>query len=202
MQTRTYSDLYDLIQSFFGSDFATVEAARVRSLVNRRATQAYLASNYWPRFLTVGEERTVTSNIIDYDETGLSSIDKFLMIHRVQPYATQSAQYFDFYVDSNGANLFAGSSAPTSAFVTYKAVHDSIYGTGATDSTDVPKEWFDFMAYGAYADALRMDGQTEKAAVADIEATDILTIELLRVDEQIPSFLKGKISTNSNMQPR
>lgn len=202
MQTRTYSDLFDLIQSLFGSDFATVEATRIRSLVNSRANKAYLASNYWPRFLKVGEERTVASNVIDYDQTGLDSIDKFLTIHKTQPHYSASAQEFDFYVTGDGATLVAGTLDPATAFVTYKAVHDSIYGDQSGDTTTVPREWFDYIAHGAYADAMRMDGQTEKAAIADAEAMDMLVTELLRVDDQTPSFLKGRISTNSNMQSR
>jgi hypothetical protein len=202
MQTRTYTELFDLIQSLFGSDFATVEATRIRSLVNSRANKAYLASNYWPRFLTVGEERTVASNVVAYDESGLSSIDKFLIIHKTQPFYSSSAQEFDFYVTGTGATLVAGSLDPTTAFVTYKAVHDSTYGDQSADTTTVPREWFDYIAHGSYADAMRMDGQTEKAAIADAEAMDMLVTELLRVDDQTPAFLKGRISTNSNMQSR
>ena len=202
MQTRTYSDLFDNIQAVFGSDFATIEATRIRSLVNSRANKAYLASNYWPRFLKVGEERTVLNNIIAYDESGLNSIDKFLMIHKTQPFYSNSAQEFVFYVTGEGAALVAGSLDPSTAFVTYKAVHDSIYGEQSTDTTTVPREWFDYIAHGTYADAMRMEGQTEKAAIADAEAMDMLTTELLRIDDQTPSFLQGRISTNSNQQSR
>lgn len=202
MQTRTYGELSEEIQALLGSSFAAGELARIRSLVNRRANQAYLASNYWPRFLKVGEERMVTSNVIPYEEAGLLSIDKFLMIHRTQPFFSSSSQYYDFHTTGIGATLLAGSSNVGTAFVTYKATHDSMYGTGISDTADVPREWFSYIAYGAYSDALRMEGQTEKASIADIEAYDILTTELLRVDDQTPSFLKGRILTNANMQFR
>jgi len=202
MQTRTYADLYELIQSMFGSDFATVEAARLRALINSRATLAYRATDYWPRFLKVGEERAVASGVIAFEESELSDIDTFLRIHRTQPYYNSSAQTFDFYVTGDGATIVQGSLDSTSAFVTYKAVNDDVYGDSADDTTTVPKEWFDYLAYGAYADALKMDGQTEKAAAADMQARDVLDTELIRACQQMPSFLTTQVSTNSNMQNR
>jgi len=202
METRTYADLYELIEALCGVSFATLERNRIKALVNRRATRAYRASNYWTRYLVIGEERTVTSNLIPYDETALDSIDTFLRIHRTEPFVSASAQEFDFMVTASGATLVAGSLDPTSAFVTYKSQHTAIYGSGDSDTQTVPKEWLEYLAHGTYADYLRAEGQQEKAALADAEALDILTDELLRTDEQIPAFLKGRVSTNSNSQNR
>ena len=75
-------------------------------------------------------------------------------------------------------------------------------GTNSTDTTTVPKEWFDYLAHGTYADFLRSEGQQEKAAMADAESADLLNDELLRVSEQLPAFLTGRTSTNANMQYR
>ncbi len=203
METRTYADLYALIEALCGVSFATIEQARIAALVNRRATRAYRASNYWPRFLTIGEERTVTDSVIPFTETDLDGIDTFLRIHRTQPFAGASAQEFDFMVTSAGATLVCGSLDPTSAFVTYKIRHTDIYGSGASDTSDVPKEWFDYLAHGSYADFLRAEGQQEKAALADDEAFDILTDELLRIDEQhTGQIVANRIATNANMQTR
>ena len=60
MQTRLYSDLYGLIQALCGIQFSIAESIRVKSLINRRAARAFRASNYWTRFLVVGEERYCT----------------------------------------------------------------------------------------------------------------------------------------------
>jgi len=60
MQTRLYSDLYALIQALCGISFSTSESIRIKSLINRRAERAYKASNYWTRFIKVGEERYCT----------------------------------------------------------------------------------------------------------------------------------------------
>ena len=64
MQTRLYSDLYALIQALCGISFSTSESIRIKSLINRRAAQAYKASNYWTRFIKVGEKRYCASDPI------------------------------------------------------------------------------------------------------------------------------------------
>lgn len=199
METRTYSDLYALIEALCGVSFAGLETNRIKALVNRRATRAYRASDYWPRYLTIGEERDVSSGVIPYAQTGLSTVDTFLAVHRTEPYVSASAQQFTFMVDGNGAKLICGDLDPSSAFVTYKAIHEATYGSGDADTQTVPKEWFEYLAHGAYADFLRAEGQQEKAALADAEAADILTDELLRINAQVVS---NRILTNSNMQNR
>lgn len=203
MQTKSYSELYSLIQSLCGVIFADIEKPRIRSLVNRRAERAYRASNYWTRFLHIGEERDVVSNVISFTQTGSDSIDTFLRIFKQQPYQSTSVQEFDFMVTSVGATLVAGSLDPTSAWVTYKARLEDTYGDQTGDTTTVPKEWFEYIAHGTYADYLRAEGQQEKAAVADAEAIDILTDELLRLDEQgTQNVISNRISTNANQQLR
>jgi hypothetical protein len=57
MQTRTYTDLFSLIQALCGVVFASIETGRIKALINRRAQRAYRSSNYWTRFLKIGEER-------------------------------------------------------------------------------------------------------------------------------------------------
>lgn len=203
MQTKSYSELYSLIQSLCGVIFADIEKPRIRSLVNRRAERAYRASNYWTRFLHIGEERDVVSNVISFTQAGSDSIDTFLRIFKQQPYQSSSVQEFDFMVTSVGATLVAGSLDPTSAWVTYKARLEDTYGDQTGDTTTVPKEWFEYIAHGTYADYLRAEGQQEKAAVADAEAIDILTDELLRLDEQgTQNVISNRISTNANQQLR
>jgi hypothetical protein len=203
METRTYTDLWQLIEGLCGVSFATIEQARIKALLNRRATRAYRASNYWPRHLVIGEERAVSSDVIPFSETDLDTIDTFLRIHKTEPYVSASAQDYTFMVTASGARLIAGDLAPSSAFVTYKSIHDATYGTGTTDTSDVPKEWFDYIAHGTYADYLRAEGQQEKAALADAEAADILTDELLRIDEMhTTQIVSQRIFTNANTQNR
>jgi len=203
MQTRTYAELLSLIQSLCGVVFATLELGRIKALINRRALRAYRSTNYWPRFLKIGEERAVTSDVVPYTESGKSSIDTYLRIHVQAPYVTTSVQEYDIMVTSDGAKLVAGNTAPTSAFVTYKAQLSDTYGDGASESTSIPAEWFQYMAHGTYADYLRAEGQQEKAALADQEADMLLQEEMIRIDEQHTlQLVANRIFTNANMQMR
>jgi hypothetical protein len=205
MQTKNYTtDLLPLIQALAGVEFAARELFKIKAMVNSRAKRAFRASNYWPRWLGVGEERAVTSGYVPWDEVGLDSVDQFLRIHRTQPYVSASAQEFDFWVDGNGANLVQGSLNSTSAFVTYKKQFDVTYGDGTSGTTLLlPDEWFEYIAHGVYSDWLRGEGQQEKAALAEQEAQEKLTDELLKVDEMgVSSLVSSRIHTHSNMQSR
>jgi hypothetical protein len=208
MQTRTYADLFSLIQALCGVVFAVGELGRIKALINRRAQRAYRSSNYWTRFLKIGEERVVTSGVMPYTEAGLSSVDTFLRIFKQAPYIASSVQEFDFTVTAEGATLVAGDLNPSTAFLTYKAQFADTYGPGlpdglATDVTSVPAEWFQYLAHGTYADYLRAEGQQEKAALADQEAEMLLQDELIRLDEnQTSGFVSNRIRTNANMQLR
>jgi len=64
MQTKTYADLFALIQALCGVVFASIETGRIKALINRRAQRAYRSSNYWTRFLKIGEERYLSSDPI------------------------------------------------------------------------------------------------------------------------------------------
>jgi hypothetical protein len=203
MQTRTYAELLSLIQSLSGVVFATLELGRIKALINRRALRAYRSTNYWPRFLKIGEERVVTSDVVPYTESGKSSIDTYLRIHVQAPYVTTSVQEYDIMVTADGAKLVAGNTAPTSAFVTYKAQLTDTYGDGNGESTAIPAEWYQYMAHGTYADYLRAEGQQEKAALADQEADMLLQEEMIRIDEQHTlQMVANRIFTNANMQMR
>jgi hypothetical protein len=183
MTTKTYTELLDMIKSLCGVEFATIELGRINALVNRRAKRAYRASNNWPRFITVGESRTVTSKNVPYTQATLDTIGTFLKIQAVAPYTTASPQDFNFYIDSAGAKLIT-SASPSAAFVTYKKILSDTYGETTGLQKDVPSEWFDYIAHGVYSDYLRAEGQQEKSLAADQEAAMILEDELIQVDQQ------------------
>lgn len=309
MTTRPYSELVELVEAFAGASLGTQERNRLKALANRRAKKAYRATNYWPRFLKVGEEREVTSEgSLAFEQTGLDTIDTVLRIHASRPFYQQWAREYEFFVQNDGAQIInyipadgdgiasitvTGSSedyfndtyyktgelnskpffsagnvppethvgtgiaaiyfsltegwlirsyqiyppstwwigtatgddpsdgewsaeaggmtgplvlttTPTkSAFVTYKSALSATYGDGTTDESEVPEEWFDYMAYGAYADWLRGEGQTEKALVEDAAAKDVLDDQLEKISSQhIASQVAQRITTHANAQTR
>ena len=183
MTTKPYSDLLSTIKSLCGVEFATIELTRINTLINRRAKRAYRASNNWPRFITVGESRTCTAKVVPYVEGVKNIIGIFLKVNGVAPFTTSSPQDINFHVDSAGANLII-STAPASVFVTYKKVLSDTYGDTTGLVSDIPSEWFDYIAHGVYADYLRAEGQQEKCQMADAEASLILEDELIQVDQQ------------------
>ena len=203
MQTKTYAELFALIQALCGVVFASIETPRIKALINRRALRAFRATNYWPRFLKIGEERTVTNNVVPFTESGLDSIDTFLRVHKQAPYITASVQEYDIMVTASGATLVCGDLDPSEAFVTYKSQLTATYGDGTGETTAIPAEWYQYLAHGTYADYLRAEGQQEKAALADQEAEGLLQDELIRIDEQHTlQMVANRIFTNANMQNR
>jgi hypothetical protein len=203
MQTKTYAELFALIQALCGVVFASIETPRIKALINRRALRAYRATNYWPRFLKIGEQRIVTSGVVPFTESGLDSIDTFLRVHKQAPYVTASVQEYDIMVTAGGATLVCGDLDPSEAFVTYKAQLTDTYGDGSGETTAIPAEWFQYLAHGTYADYLRAEGQQEKAALADQEAEGLLQDELIRIDEQHTlQMVANRVFTNANMQVR
>lgn len=203
MQTKTYSELFSLIQALCGVVFASIETPRIKALINRRALRAYRSSNYWTRFLVIGEERVVTNSVIPYSEAGVSPIDTFMRVYKQAPYIASSVQEYDIMVTATGATLIAGDLNPSSAFVTYKAQLTDTYGDTTSEVSAIPAEWYQYIAHGTYADYLRAEGQQEKAVIADQEAEMLLQDELIRLDENHTSGLvSNRIFTNANMQMR
>lgn len=65
MQTRTYGDLFKLIQSLAGvGSFATSEKADIANLINRRFSEAFNTSPIWPRYLVPSEKRNLVSLVL------------------------------------------------------------------------------------------------------------------------------------------
>lgn len=202
MQQKTYSSLLSLVKALAGvNEFTSDEETYIVDFTNRRAQEAYDSSEYWTRYLVAGESRTVSSDqVVSFTETGKTSIGDFLRIHRTQPFLRNSAVEYEFFVDANGAHIInMGGSTASSAFVTYKKRLDEITAT----STDIPLEFFYFIAHATYADFLRMDGQNEKAIVEEQIARQYLDAELGKLDIISNTNTVGKkISTYVNRQSR
>ena len=89
-----------------------------------------------------------------------------------------------------------------SAYITYKAALAATYGTNDGDTTEFPEEWFDYAAHGAYADFLRNEGQQDKAALAEVEANDILQQQLEKVCRQGGARIFTRTMNHGNHQAR
>ena len=207
MQNRTYGDLFKLIQSLCGiGSFAGSEQDDIANLINRRFFEAYQTTNNWARYLVVGEERTITNQVVPYTEASKDDIGEFISIHRKRPLHNQSTLQYTFFITGSGAQIINGSNTDGgTVFVTYKKTFSPFTtSSGYTTSTEsVPAEFFQYIAHTAYADFLRMDGQTDKALVEEQNGEDLLFNELERSGMIANGNLVGStISTHLNRQTR
>ncbi len=210
MQTRTYGDLFKLIQSLAGvGSFAASEKDDIANFINRRFFEAFQTSHMWPRYVVTGEERNIATSpaqTIPYAETDKDNIGEFIRIHRTQPFLRNSALEFDFYVDGNGAHILNLTTADaSSAFVTYKKEFTpfSVSSDYENSTVAVPAEFFHFIAHTAYADFLRMDGQTDKALIEEQTGGNYLALELEKIDLRMNNnTVLKRFSTHGNRQAR
>ena len=200
-QDVTFTDASRKFQSIAGLETLTsADTFFLTNSFNRSALNAYHESNLWPRFLTVGEERTLSNSVVPYTESNKSTIGEFIKIHKEEPYSTLPAYEYSFYVDNSGANIVNLSDGVTSVFVTYKQVYNPTF---TDESTDIPQEFLDYMLYCALSDFYTGDGQTENAAVAMNRATMSLDSELFRLEQKNNFNIMGlRFSTHLNRQQR
>jgi hypothetical protein len=201
MQNKAYSEFFTLVKSLAGvSDFTSLEDSRIVVFMNRRLYMAYNASQSWNRFMVIGEERTLTDHSVPYSQASLTTIGEFIRIHRNRPFYDNTAIEYEFYVDSNGANILNRiDSTTTSVFVTYKKQWQDYTNV----STDIPLEFFHYAAHGSYADFLRMDGQLDKAMAEEQIAQSYLDIELSKAEQQRTSnIINRRITTHLSRQSR
>jgi len=158
-----------------------------------------------------GEQlNVVTSSYIPYSPVGSGTIiGEFNRIHKKRAFVNNSSMEYDFFVDLNGANILnisypsdnfdkLANLGGTTAFVTYKKELPQYTIT----SIDIPGEWFFFMAHGAYADFLRMEGKVEQGMAEEEVAQKYLAQELEKVDNMSNNNVFRRFSTHGTRQSR
>lgn len=140
-------------------------------------------------------------SLVPFAETGKNSIEQFIRIHRTKAFLENSALEFEYYVDSEGANILnISSNSQETLFVTYKKAYSDTY---TETSTNVPSEFFDYIIYTVLSDFYTGDGQTEKALIAEQTATKMLDRELMKLDMfSNRNVITQKFSTYVNRQSR
>ena len=138
---------------------------------------------------------TSSDAVVDRDTIG-----EFIRIHRKKAFLNESALEYDFFVNNDGANVLNVANVEDGVvYVTYKKPFTEFN----TSSTDIPQEFFYFVAHAAYADFLRMDGQHGKALTEEQLAQNFLDIELEKIDiRSNNNSINRKFSTYVNRQSR
>jgi hypothetical protein len=213
--TETYTNLKERFKSIAGlQSLETTDEAFFRQAINRRFRTAY--QRYpWYEFTIIGEQvdmATADDNqIITYgaNKDLANQADTVFRIHKTDPTDTLYPEEYTYVsMLASGNNPHLGDIAvkilsPTilngsAVFVTYrKDVEDVVkdgsgttgfFGNESGDNGNIPFRFFEYMAFGAYADFLRGDGQTDKAQVEDQNAELILRQEIDIVRNQSRQF--------------
>ena len=202
MQTDTFTNLLSLVKGLTGNTaFTTSEDTLVGQFINRRIYNAYRRSPYWPRYLVVGEARAAVSTVIPFTQVTLNSIDTFMRIYDEAPYVTNSVQEFDFLVTADGARVLNNVASTDTFYVDYKKRWAGDYNS--TTNTNVPLEFYQYAAHGAFADFLRYDGQNEKAGAEESYAEGLLVLELENAMQQRnANTAANRIRSHSTQQAR
>ena len=106
-------------------------------------------------------------------------------MHRKEPFLNNSSLEFDFFVQFDGAHVLnVTGDDDNDVYITYKKQLSAnpISDIEGSES-EVPEEFFYYIAHAAYADFLRMDGQHDKAVLEEQTAQIYLANELEKTDQ-------------------
>jgi hypothetical protein len=222
--TASYSNLKASFQALVGLEtLQSIDATFLRDLVNRRARIAH--ERYpWPQFTVIGESVTLTSadnnriRIYGTDNKLSNDANVVFKIHKTDPAIDEFPDEYVFYSELDSAGypsvkiVDEGNLGGSSIYITYRkdlkseinsgTATSGQYGEGADDEQNIPEVFFDYMVYGAYADFLRSDGQTQKAALEEQNAENLIARELDIVREQGRQFRNDTLQYRSPSQFR
>lgn len=215
MYWETYDTLLAETQALCGCDFSENELPRIHALFNRRFRKAYDASDYWPRYLVIAAQRNVF--LIDgrlpaisrvdergaYEQEGnFEGIEKALKIYSAHPLLSRNFCEFDF-VTLDGEIQLITSARPTSVHVTYKSPYHAHSFKIVPGGNFIPDEFYPYIVQGTYADQLRAEGQTEKAEIAEKEATEILQDRMIELcNNKLTDMLSAQFQGHGSRQFR
>lgn len=227
LQDDTFGDLKNLTFALIGREYADTTATfdRFKSLWNYAAKKAYRASNYWERFLVIGDERKLlNSNLVPQSETDKETIDTFLRIYEKDPHLSRGCEY-KFVVNSDGATLTgqatnassdlyenpnspsfyeqpSSSSEDIKVFVTYKKTFDPDFGSSG-DSETVPAELLPYMAHLAaytWQRSVEQNASQQNFQLSLALVNSTLEDELAKISDQniANSYIVKSVRTNYN----
>ena len=135
----------------------------------------------------------------------VDDIADFIRVHKTESFLNKSAHEYDYYVDPIGAHLLNVTDSDLNvAYVTYKKKFTPFGVTTDyyNDDTEVPEEFFNYIAHAAYADFLRIQGQTELAQTEGALAEKYLDMELEKLNNINSLNAVRRISTHVSRQSR
>jgi hypothetical protein len=216
--TVTYNNLEERFKSIAGlGSLETIDAQFLRQSVNRRMRNAF-ERYPWPQFTVVGESVTlITSDNNIIQTSGGAGLDLAFpasVVFRVQKTNPTTTRYPEEYSFVSLLNTNAGATTlgfpavkiistttlnSVVVYVTYRKELSAIIADGGAytsgffgdengDNPNIPYVFFEYVCFGAYADFLRGDGQTDKAQVEEQNAEILLRMEIDKVRNQSRQF--------------
>ena len=197
---------------------STFSESNVTNLANSASTNDAdpIAVDVWTNEAALAGTLAIKDvNLVTYTETdpARTAIGEFIRIHRKKAFLNASEVEYDFYLDLDGANILNIANLKDSkAYVTYKKRLEliSITESGSPVVTDytnnaseIPKEFFYFIAHTVYADFLRIERRYEEALREESSGSNYLAQELEKLDIIANNNnLKKKFSTHLNRNNR
>ena len=187
------------VSGSIGVDVVSGDIALVEADTGKKDNPSEVVTWTLTATLVSGTPKIVDKQLIPYAETGENTIGEFLKVYRKQAFLNDSSLEYDFFVDSVGGNILnIENTTDNTAFVTYKKELPQYTIT----STDIPGEWFFFIAHGAYADFLRMEGRVDQSMAEEGVAQGYLAQELEKVDNMSNNNVFRRFSTHGTRQSR
>ena len=228
LQDSTLQELKDLTFALIGREYTTTSASytRINSLWNYSANKAYRASNYWERYLVIGDERTVSNkNQVPRTQAGSDTIDTYLKICKNDPTQKRGGEY-KFVVNNSGATITGNAGLLTSdlyetpegsgfyvqpdsseddatVYVVYKKELDVKLATDDATTKAIPAEFMPYMAHlTAYTWQRSVDQNASDAnfTLSLALVNSVLEDELAKISDQniANSYIVKNMGTNYN----
>lgn len=129
----------------------------------------------------------------------IPEIDSYIRVWDGNPNSTNYAAEYDFTVTPDGAEVQNNFREKEGFWVMFKKKWAGPYLSSATD---IPQEFFEFAVHAAYADFLRMEGQTDRAMAEEQFASAILSLELQKAEVSQNAMSFRRIQTHASRQSR
>jgi hypothetical protein len=136
----------------------TDQAEAYVSFINAWVRRLYPAFD-WPEWTFI-EQRTPVNHYISWNEAGKSVIGRVLAVYLRDPQTTNAIGLDAPGVRLEESGVFCGFEHGTNVWLKY--IKEAPEYSAANSNVDFPEQIADLVVRGAYSDALKEDGQTDK----------------------------------------
>jgi hypothetical protein len=187
----SFEELNNLTFALIGREYTTDATSsqfkRLVSLYNTSLNEIYRASNYWERYLVVGEERTVSNGSFNSTENSKETIDTLLRVHKTAPFGTSTATELDVYAKGNAYHIIGTQPSDNKVYATFKKAHGLSFGAGDSDSKAVPREFLSYIAHKTaytWQRSVEQNASENNFGLSLAVVRNILEDELAKLDDQ------------------